>query len=175
MAAIGSDVKGLTDALSEAQFQWPPEPGSWSIAQCIEHLDRSIAVYLPVLDHAIEKARAQGVTGTGPFRYGALGRLMLWSMEPSARLKVKTFTPLVPTVAESKADTLAAYFARHRDIERRMTESSGLDWKRVRLQSPLVKWMKFELGVLFWFIMAHERRHVWQAKQVRSHPAFPSA
>lgn len=173
ISALERDVQTLTGPLTESQFRWRPHPGGWSVAECIEHLDRSIAVYLPVLDHAIDKARAQGITGTGPFRYSALGRLMLWGIEPPYRMKVKTFAPLSPTLNTSKTDTVAAYLARHRDIEKRMKESSGLDWKRIRIESPLIKRIKLELGVLFACVTAHERRHVWQAHQVRDNAAFP--
>ena len=35
---------------------------------------------------------------------------------------------------------------------------------------PLMKW---SLGTMFALVMAHERRHIWQARQVRNDRRFP--
>jgi hypothetical protein len=35
--------------------------------------------------------------------------------------------------------------------------------------------VKLNLHVTFAGIVAHERRHLWQARQVRNHAAFPEA
>jgi len=34
--------------------------------------------------------------------------------------------------------------------------------------------VKWSLGAYFQLMLAHERRHVWQARIVRQNPAFPA-
>ena len=34
-----SHMESLTHGLSEGQFNWRPEPGRWSIAECITHFE----------------------------------------------------------------------------------------------------------------------------------------
>jgi hypothetical protein len=53
----------------------------------------------------------------------------------------------------------------------RMT--AGLDLSRIKLGSPIVPIVRLPLGTWFAFIIAHERRHVWQARQVRQELRFP--
>ncbi len=33
------DARQLTEGLSDAQLNWSPAPGRWSMAQCLEHLN----------------------------------------------------------------------------------------------------------------------------------------
>src|SRR4051812_4004858 len=36
---IAQDADALVNPLSDEQFVWQPRPASWSVAQCIEHLN----------------------------------------------------------------------------------------------------------------------------------------
>ena len=51
-------------------------------------------------------------------------------------------------------------------------ERRGLNLRRAKEDRPLplVKW---SLGVFIQLMLAHERRHIWQAREVRQNPAFP--
>jgi hypothetical protein len=82
---LSADADALVAPLTDAQFRWRPNPTSWSVAQCIEHLNVTARVYLPFLDEAIANAIRRGLYGPGPFRYNWLGRLFVFSLEPPAR------------------------------------------------------------------------------------------
>src|SRR5262249_27412667 len=57
------------------------------------------------------------------------------------------------------------------EIAARLRESNGLDLRRAKYVWPFwpVKW---SLGASFQLLLAHERRHIWQARQVRQDPDF---
>jgi len=64
-------------------------------------------------------------------------------------------------------------FARVRDeLAQRMRESDGLDLAHIRTISPVNRLIRLPLGAYFAFILAHDRRHLWQARQVRNAPGF---
>jgi len=44
---IVSDAQKLTAGISDRQFNWQPEPGRWSIAQCLVHLNLAGAILAP--------------------------------------------------------------------------------------------------------------------------------
>jgi hypothetical protein len=44
----------------------------------------------------------------------------------------------------------------------------------VKARSPVSKRIRFSLGAAFAAISAHQRRHLWQARQLRNDPAFPA-
>ena len=62
---------------------------------------------------------------------------------------------------------------------RRLAQSAaGLDLARVKSTLPALPALlrvivKMPLGARFELIAAHDRRHLWQAEQVRNHPDFP--
>jgi hypothetical protein len=35
------------------------------------------------------------------------------------------------------------------------------------MRSPVASWLHYSLGIGFQIFLAHERRHLWQARQVR--------
>ena len=74
-------AKSLTAGLSAAQMNWRPQPGKWSIAQNLAHLNFGYPG-LDTIASSIAAARAQGIIGNGPFRYGWLSSWFVKSMEP---------------------------------------------------------------------------------------------
>src|SRR5574341_987320 len=89
LEAIQSDAREIAAGLTDAQFNWRPEPGRWSIAQCFDHLSVTASRYLTVIDEGIERARARGLYGNGPFRHGWLGNWFARSLEPPVKRKFK--------------------------------------------------------------------------------------
>jgi len=64
-------------------------------------------------------------------------------------------------------------FLRVRDqLAERVRQADGLDLKRARVTSPVTRLLRMPLGAYFAFILAHERRHLWQARQVRNARGF---
>lgn len=51
-------------------------------------------------------------------------------------------------------------------------EADGLDLARAKTRWPF-KWTKMPLGALLTHMTTHDRRHLWQAEQVRNDSYFP--
>jgi hypothetical protein len=173
--AIRQDGEAVGSGLSEAQFNWQPAPGAWSIGQCLNHLNFGVTLVLPAFDRAIAEGRAQGKTSSGPFRYGWFSRLAIASMEPPPRWRMKT--PMKKSAGSSHraADVLPEFVRVREQLAERLRKSDGLDLARIRTISPVNRMVRLPLGAYFHFILAHDRRHLWQARQVRNAAGFPAA
>ena len=58
------------------------------------------------------------------------------------------------------------------ELARRLRDADGLDLRRAKEVFPV--WpFKWSLGAFFQMMLAHQRRHTFQARQVRQNPAFP--
>ena len=55
----------------------------------------------------------------------------------------------------------------HHEIAQRVWASQGHHPKRVKVQSPFAAWIWYPMGLSFDLALAHERRHLWQAWQIR--------
>jgi len=165
---ITKDAADLVEGLTEEEFNWRPAAGAWSIEECLSHLTMVGHAELANIEQAIDQGRARGRTGTPPFEYPALERLILRETEPPVRHTLpapKRFTPLhnqpltavMPTFNHVQSMFL-------RQIER----SDGLDLRRVKVVTPISRLLKISLGTTFAQAAAHERRHLAQARRVRA-------
>ena len=173
--AARRDASGLTAGLSDAQFNWRPAPGAWSIAECLAHLNVTGQFYLPRIDRRIREAREAGMLSEGPFRYGLLGRLMVRGAEPPAKLKFKAPKIFQPMSEHLVAVIVPAFMTLQDQLVERLRAARGVDLGRVKVTSPVSRLVKISLGQVFPFIAAHERRHLWQARRVREDANFPKA
>jgi DinB family protein len=174
LLSIRQDGLGLMSGLSDAQFNWQPGPGRWSMAGCFDHLNKSAAhLFIRNIDAAIATATAQGLKSNGPFAYSLLERWAVRSSDAPVKTRFKAPKNVRPA-ASLRLDDVRVEFVRWQDeIGRRLRQADGLDLRRAKYTWPF--WpLKWSLGASFQLILAHERRHIWQARQVRQSPGFPS-
>ena len=175
--SLSADAGALVTPLSDAQFTWSPSADVWSIAQCIEHLNVTARAYLPALDEAIATAIRSGVYGTGPFTYNVLGRLMVRSMEPPPLFRFKAPAIFAPPTAAKPQRTRGEIMAGFRGYQvqyiDRLRQANGVDLAKAKVVSPANRLLHISLGSGFALQIAHERRHLWQARQLLTRPEFP--
>lgn len=167
------DAEKLLAGLTDAQFNWRPAAGRWSIGECLEHLNAGYGA-LPRFDRVIPDARSRGWVSQGPFRHGWLGNLYVRLMEPPPKIRVKTPKRYAPAPDRAFAEVAPRFLALQEELIRRLRDANGLDLARIKMSSPISRRFKLSLGQWFAFLAAHERRHLWQAWQVRRHPEFPA-
>ncbi len=171
---IREQAKELTEGLSEAQFNWRPAPGSWSIEECLAHLTVVGHDELKAVERAIEDARARGATGKPPFRYGWLEKTILRQTEPPARRRFSAPRRFQPVHGQPLTAILPTFFHVQSQFQRLIEQADGLDLARVKVATPISRLLKLSLGITFAQAAAHERRHLEQARRVRQNPDFPS-
>ncbi len=173
LVSITQDLPGVAGGLTQAQFNWQPHSGRWSIGQCVAHLNITLARYLPVLDQAVSTGRSQGRLAHGPFVPSLFERWFIGSLEPPVRLRFKTPKAFAGGVDLEVGATLAQWDELHRAFAERIRAAEGLDRTRLKVRSQFGP-MSFSLGATFSVLLAHERRHLWQAREVRTSVGFPA-
>ena len=171
---LSADADILVTPLSDAQFHWQPRPDSWSVAQCLEHLNVTARLYLPRLDAGIADAIRRGLYRPGPFTYSWIGRLMVYIVEPTTRVRARAPKPFQPTHGRPRQEVMAAFRGYQVQYVDRLRQANGLDLARARVSSPVVEWLRIPLGSGFAMMTAHSRRHLGQARRVLEAPGFPS-
>jgi hypothetical protein len=169
---IKEDALELTAPLEDSQFNWRPSVQKWSISECLSHLNAADGLDVPQLSDGIERARAAGVTGKGPFRYGFISRAFVRYMEPPANLKMKAPKVYRPVSGQPKAKVVAEFISIHDQLLDLISKANGLDLARIKVPTA-IRGIKMSLGQRFALLTAHDRRHLRQAWDVRKHPNFP--
>jgi hypothetical protein len=174
---LSVEASALVDPLTDAQFTWSPGPNVWSIGQCIEHLNITARAYLPALDEGIATAIRSGVYGTGPFSYNLMGRMMVRSMEPPPFWRFKAPAlfrpPHVGQPMRTRSEIMAGFRGFQVQYMDRLRQANGVDLAKAKVVSPANRLLHLSLGSGFALQIAHERRHLWQARQLLAHPDFP--
>jgi len=173
MDEIDADAMKLLSGLTENQFHWSPTAARWSIAQCVVHLGIMGNRYLPSLDTAMERAQTEDLLNRGPYHYGFVERWIVHATEPPPRIRLRTPSSARPPDDQPLAVVIESFGLVQAELRKRIRASNGLDLARAKVTSPFVKALKMGLGPCFEFLLAHERRHLWQGWQVRNHAAFP--
>jgi hypothetical protein len=167
--AAERDASAVAAGLSEARGTWREHDGSWSVAECLDHLATANRVYLQAMRAAAEPALADGRRRRGPARPGLLGGWFVRSLEPPARpgLKRKAPRKIRPRVSPPLADALTQFLASQDDVRAFLHRYADIDLNAVRFANPFVRGIRFSLATGLHVIAAHNRRHLWQARRVR--------
>jgi len=156
--------------LSIGQLRWRPDPWHWSIAECLDHLNITLDLYLPRIADAAAHGRRRAGDGHGSYRQIELEALEL--MEPPVLLPAPAPPPALPAAAidpDRLVDRFHQLRDRYADAVRR---ADGLDLPRIEIEESIYP-MVHSLGATLALLAAHDRRHMWQAERVRQNPRFP--
>jgi hypothetical protein len=162
-AAVDTVMAGL----DEVQLNWQPSPDSWSIVQCLDHMARSNHDYFGGAVRAVRAMKSAGGSGSAPIETTLLERLFLWIVEPPAKLRAKSPESALPPVSVDPAQVRAALLKIHGEMRVFIHEAGGLDLNRITFPNPFFHPMPLRVGTALLVVPAHERRHIWQANNVR--------
>lgn len=168
---IIEDIKVLTSDLTTEQVNTRPEPQKWSIAECLNHLTLTNNTYLKVAEPAIEKSIREGKYGDEVIKLGLVGKIFM-KFEPPPKRKFKTPKLFNPSKKEQKIFEKEIVVKDFVDSKMKMIKlierADGLNLNKIKMHSPVSKLIKVRLGDYFKIMGPHDRRHIWQAAQVKA-------
>jgi len=146
----------------------PSATGGWSIAQCLEHLNRYGNFYLPAITRAMEKRKGRPDTPT--FTGTWFGNYFTRMMQPeTGARKMKSMKAYTPS-PQLDAHAVVAEFIQQQEIWLRLlTQARQADLTATRVPLSIGSFLRLRLGDVFGFNIAHNERHVQQA--LRNVPA----
>lgn len=165
--ATEGDARALLAGLPEAMALYRP-PDSWSVVQCLDHLGVTNRVYLAAMEAPLALAREQGHIRRDPVRPGPFGAFFAKHAEPPVRrFRVRAPQNISPSVEVTLEAAKDSYFGSHQRLQTFIAENADLDLTHIRFPNPFLRGVKFGVASGLQIIAAHERRHLWQAWNVR--------
>lgn len=172
--AVEAEAKKLLDGLTDAQANWQPDQGRrWSIAQCLDHLARINPYYVSPFLQAVEQARA---AARGEFRTLAptwFGRMFVRTLEPPPRGRLRANRVALPASSMPAATVLESYVRGHQGYRKLVQLANDVDVNRVTQWNPFIRFVRMRIATVLLVVPAHDRRHLWQARQVLHASGFP--
>jgi DinB superfamily len=167
-------AQALLDGLTAEQLAWQPSDAQWGLAGICGHLVTITNVYLAAIDDAITTGHDAAAYSDQPFRGSFVSRLLVWYMEPPVRIRSKTPSALLPPSGLEPLMARQQYRAAQSALELRLERAAGLDLAHVLVRVPTLRGARASLGTVLAVLLAHERRHLWQATVVRQDARFPA-
>lgn len=167
--AIERDARVLIEGTTDAQGVWRADLASWSIAHCLDHLAVANRVYLQAMTPPAERALGQGRRRRGPAVPGLIGGWFVRSMEPPVRPRFRMKAPkkIIPRESPPLGDAAAQFLTSHDEAGAFLRTYADIDLAHVVFPNPFIRGVRFSLATGLHVIAAHERRHLWQAWNVR--------
>lgn len=172
---IGREAQSQLGGLTARQLNWKPNPGQWSIGQCLDHLITANKQYFPLLRKLVTGEAKKSVFERLPLLPGFFGPVLIKSLGPEATRKFKAPQVFQPSSSDVGADVVESFVAHQRELSALLEETANLDLRRTIITSPASRFVTYSLLDAYRIIIAHEKRHLRQAQNVREAVGFPGA
>lgn len=150
------DLKSLT---------WKQHETSWSILECLEHLNLYGDFYLPQIESKIKKAN---INEDIEFKSGILGNYFSKLMLPKEKMKkMKTFKDKNPLNSNLDKTVIDKFINQQMQLLDLLNQSKNVSLNKVKIHTSISSLIKLKLGDTFQFIINHLIRHLAQIDSIR--------
>jgi hypothetical protein len=159
-------VKAEFGNLLPEQLNKKPSAETWSIAQNIDHLIVINESYYPIFKQLHEGTFQLPFMGNLEFYVKWMGNLILNAMEPNRNKKMKTQSIWEPSTSAIDANIVQKFVAHQEQLKKHIQSCSEFIDGGVVIYSPASKAIVYTLEQAFNIIVAHEKRHLNQTREV---------
>lgn len=164
--AIMDTVNQKIVPLTEKQLQQKTQPETWNALECLEHLNRFGAFYLPALHKTLENSKPG--SGVHLFKSGRFGNWVATAMLPKNGVikKMKTTRAKNPLYGKLPASVIDRFLNQQQQLLDLIRKSEKHNLNRVYVPTDITPFIKMKLGDTLRFLVYHNERHVVQAQKV---------
>lgn len=149
---------------TDDELNYRKQPASWSVLECLEHLNLYGNFYLPEIESSIRNSKAQA---NKEFKSGWLGNYFAQSMLPKTKLnKMKTFKEMNPINRDLSREVLKTFIGQQTKLLQLLEQAQKVDLSRTKTGISISKLIRLRLGDTFRFVIYHQVRHIKQANDV---------
>jgi uncharacterized damage-inducible protein DinB len=141
-----------------------PNDGGWSIAEVLEHLIVSADSYLERLRSLIPENGGRVAGPEARWKPTLGGGLLVWSMRSPRKSPAPKMYKPSPT---PRPHALEEFLRRQEEVGRLLAEAGSMDWRRVRMRSPVLPIVHMNLGDALTVLVVHAERHAGQIERVK--------
>ncbi len=155
------------EKLKNYDFQtltWKENETSWSILECLEHLNLYGDYYLPEIENKIKNSTTKADI---EFNSGIIGNYFAKSMLPKEKLnKMKTFKDKNPQNADLNKTVIDKFINQQIIFLDLLNQSRNVSLNKVKIQTSISSLIKLKLGDTYQFFINHIIRHLKQIDRI---------
>lgn len=143
---------------------WKANQTTWSILECLEHLNLYGDFYLPQIENQLKSSKFKA---DPVFKSGILGNYFAQSMLPKEKLnKMKTFKDKNPLNAKLDKTVIDKFINQQIELLDLLNQSRNVSLNKVKIQTSISRLIKLKLGDTFQFFIHHNIRHLKQIERI---------
>ena len=150
--------------LEPTLLNFKPGPDSWSILECLEHLNRYSRYYNARLTRALASPATRPAQ---EFNYSWLGRKSIEAVRPENRKPQKTLGRMNPNHSQLTKVTVEEFLQHQTELLALLIQAQAAELNRKAIPVEFFRLLRLSLGDTLEFVVAHQERHVQQAERVR--------
>lgn len=158
-------LRALIIAAPREQWAWRPAPGSWSVSECIAHLNLTAEQFLPPLRLALHAGRRMKLAIPPRFRRDPVGWALWRVAGPPVHARTRTKPPLMPSGPLHVEQLIAEFDALQAEHVALVRAANGLPLHRLWILSPVDPGLRYTVFSCFTILPRHQHRHLWQAER----------
>ena len=152
--------------LDTAQLNRHPAPQSWSILECLEHLNRYGDFYLPEIERQMQKGAKASLAAI--FKSGWLGNYFAKMMLPKTPLnKMKTLKSMNPSNSQLDRSVLDEFIRQQKQFLNLLQQARHINLTKTKTGISISRWVRLRLGDTLRFVIYHNERHMLQAQNAQ--------
>ena len=145
---------------TDVELNWKQNSESWSVLECLEHLNLYGHFYIPEIEKTILNSKHKSEE---EFKSGILGNYFAESMLPKQKLnKMKTFKDKNPINSKLDRKVIDEFINQQIKTIDLLYKSKNVSLNKNKVKITLSKWIKLKLGDTFRFVINHNIRHLEQ-------------
>lgn len=153
--------------LSEQTLNYKPNPESWSILECLEHLNLYGDFYIP----AIEKSILNSPTFHGPemFNPGIFGNYFanLMKGKNGKIKKIKSPKDKNPANSNLNIGVIDRFIKQTESLKHLLKQAEKVSLNKAKTPISISNLIKLKLGDTFRFYVYHIERHIRQSEKIK--------
>lgn len=151
---------------SDENLNFRSSEKSWSILECLEHLNFYGNFYLPEIDNRMNEN--QFIACKAEFKSGILGNYFAEMMLPKEKLnKMKTLKKTDPIHKTLDKSVIEEFIRQQNKMLGLLEKANLIDLEKTKTSISISKWIKLKLGDTFRVVVYHNLRHIRQAENLR--------
>lgn len=163
---LSKEVQETFGDLDKEALFIKPDSKSWSIAENLEHLIKLNSSYFPIFQKIKDNTYESAFIGKFGFFRRLFGNMIYKSVSDGGKKKIKTFPLWEPKIQENEVNIIEKFMAHQDDLKNWIKELGPYIEKEEVIHSPANKLIVYSLPQALDIIVAHERRHLEQAKNI---------
>ena len=170
---IAREARATFGGLDARQLNWRADATRWSVAQCFEHLLTANRLMFQAADDAVRGVRPRTLWQRLPVLPGIVGRMLIRSQAPSTARRFTAPPSARPAASDIAPDVIQRFVRQHQEAVASVGALDERHAARAIMTSPFISVVTYSVLDGWRLVVAHDWRHVEQARRVMLSPGFP--